>query len=187
LVLLIRDYSRARIIFGLRHSKELKMQRLCSLIGGFMLAACAFAGPMPPVNADSALYIVKVEPGISYDDVVTSLKVAAEGKNFVSPAVFPIGDHIRQRGQELQGILEVRTYCSLGIGAEVLRDYPEFAAFAPCRIAIYEKQGALYMALDRPTYALRHLGEVNQKARDAAREIEETLIWMMDKARKGEI
>lgn len=163
------------------------MRRLCTLIAGVFLVSCAVAGPMPPINPDSALYIVKVEPGVTYDDVVTSLKVAAEGKNFVSPAVFPIGEHIRQRGQEVQGILEVRTYCSLTIGAEVLRDYPEFAAFAPCRIAIYEKQGALYMALDRPTYALRHLGEVNQRARDAAKEIEDTLIWMMDKARKGDI
>ena len=163
------------------------MQRLCTFIAGVFLVSCAVAGPMPPVNPDSALYIVKVEHGVTYDDVVTSLKVAAEGKNFVSPAVFPIGEHIRQRGQELQGILEVRTYCSLSIGAEVLRDYPEFAAFAPCRIAIYEKQGALYMALDRPTYALRHLGEVNQQARDAAKEIEDTLIWMMDMARKGDI
>ena len=163
------------------------MQRLCTFIAGVFLVSCAVAGPMPPVNPESALYIVKVEPGVTYDDVVTSLKVAAEGKNFVSPAVFPIGEHIRQRGQELQGVLEVRTYCSLSIGAEVLRDYPEFAAFAPCRIAIYEKLGALYMALDRPTYALRHLGEVNQQARDAAKEIEDTLIWMMDKARKGDI
>lgn len=163
------------------------MQRACAFVLGFCVVACAAAAPMPPVNPDSALYIVKVEPGVTYDDVVTSLKVAAEGKNFVSPAVFPIGEHIKQRGQEVQGVLEVRTYCSLSIGAEVLRDYPEFAAFAPCRIAIYEKKGALYMALDRPTYALRHLGEVPQHVRDAAKEIEDTLIWMMDKARLGDI
>lgn len=163
------------------------MQRLCALVGGLLLVACAFAGPMPPVNPDSALYIVKVEPGVSYDDVVTSLQVAAEGKNFVSPATFPIGEHLKQRGLPVQGVLEVRTYCSLGIGAEVLMQHPEFAAFAPCRIAIYEKQGALYMALDRPTYALRHLENITQRDRAAAQEIEDTLIWMMDKARKGEI
>lgn len=152
-----------------------------------LLATNLSAAPLPPINPDSALYIVPVEPGVTYDDVVTSLQVAAEGKNFVSPATFPIGKHIRERGIPLQGVLEVRTYCSLGIGAEVLQDYPEFAAFAPCRIAIYEKQGALYMALDRPTYALRYLGEVNERARAAAQKIEDTLIWMMDKARKGEI
>jgi uncharacterized protein (DUF302 family) len=154
------------------------------------LSACATDGrpaPMPSVNPDNALYIVPVEPGVAHEDIVISLDSAAQGKNFVSPATFPIGEHIRERGQELQGLIEVRTYCSLGIGAEVLMEYPEFAAFAPCRIAIYEKQGRFYLALDRPTYALRHLGSVNQLARDAAQEMEDTLIWMMEKARKGEI
>lgn len=163
------------------------MKGLCMLILGLSLAWSVFADPMPPVNPDSALYIVKVEPGVSYDDVVTSLKVAAEGRNFVSPATFPIGEHLKQRGLPVQGVLEVRTYCSLGIGAEVLMQHPEFAAFAPCRIAIYEKKGALYMALDRPTYALRHVENITQRDRDAAQEIEDTLLWMMDKARKGEI
>lgn len=156
----------------------------------FMLltATCVQAvEPLPAVNPENALYIVKVEPGVSYDDVVTSLKSAAEGKNFVSPAAFPIGDHIRERGLPLQGVLEVRTYCSLGIGAEILLETPEFAAFAPCRIAIYEKQGDLYLALDRPTFALRHIPNHSPKAVQAAQQIEETLIWMLDKARKGEI
>lgn len=163
------------------------IQRVFALLTGLLFALSALSAPMPAIDPDNALYIVPVEPGVSYDDVLTSLKVAAEGKNFVSPATFPIGEHLQQRGQPLQGRLEVRTYCSLGLGAEILRDYPEFAAFAPCRIAVYEKQGAIYMALDRPTYALRHLKDVNPKARAAAQEIENTLIWMMDKARKGEI
>ncbi|HQR50748.1 MAG TPA: DUF302 domain-containing protein [Methylophilaceae bacterium] len=164
------------------------MKKLLILAGALWLGLLpASADSLPPVNPDKALYIVKVEPGVSYDDVVTSLKSAAEGKNFVSPATFPIGEHIRQRGLPLQGVLEVHTYCSLGIGAEILLEYPEFAAFAPCRIAIYEKQGNLYLALDRPTYALRHVDNVNQRARDAAQQMEDTLIWMLDKARKGEI
>lgn len=151
------------------------------------VAAVSAAEPMPPINPDSALYVVKVEPGISHADVVDSLKSAAAGKNFVSPATFPIGEHIKARGLPLQGLIEVHSYCSLGIGAEVLIEYPEFAVFAPCRIAIFEKHGALYLALDRPTFALRHLGEVSQHARDAAQRMEDTLIWMMDKARSGEI
>ncbi|MDR2875553.1 MAG: DUF302 domain-containing protein [Methylobacillus sp.] len=157
------------------------------LLASLLLILTACAAPHPRDNQESALYIVKVEQGVSYDDVVTSLKVAAEGKNFVSPGVYPLGEHLQQRGQQLQGRLEVRSYCNLGLGAEVFKDYPEFAAFAPCRIAIYEKNGALYMALDRPTRAVNALGKVPQHVRDAAEEIEKTLIWMMEKARKGDI
>ena len=41
--------------------------------------------------------------------------------------------------------------------------------------------------LTRPTYALRHIKGHSAKADQAAKQIEETLIWMMDKARNGEI
>ena len=149
--------------------------------------ACACAEPMPAIDPETPLYVVRVEPGVSHGDVVDSLKSAAEGRNFVSPATFLLGDHIRERGLPLKGVLEVRSYCSLGIGAEILLESPEFAVFAPCRIAIYEKQGQLYLALDRPTYALRHIKGHSAKAEQAAKQMEETLIWMMDKARKGEI
>jgi len=164
------------------------MQRLQILLIGLLTwMPLAYADAMPPIDPDTPLYIVKVEPGVSHEDVVDSLKSAAESKNFVSPATFPIGEHIRQRGLPLQGVLEVRSFCSLGIGAEILLESPEFAAFAPCRMAIYEKQGQLYMALDRPGYALRYIKGHSAKAEQAAKQIEETLIWMMDKARKGEI
>lgn len=156
------------------------------LITGLPLLAMA-AEPMPPIDPDSPIYEVKVEPGVGYDDVVTSLKVAADGKNFVSPASFPIGEHIKQRGLPLQGVMEVRTYCNLGTGAEIMLDHPEFSVFAPCRIAIYERQGKIYLALDRPTFDLKYIKNPTERAKKAAQQLEETLIWMLDKARKGDI
>lgn len=164
------------------------MQSLKVMVLGLLLCSRGLlADPLPPVDPDTPLYIVKVEAGVSYEDVVDSLKSAAASKNFVSPATFQIGKHIQERGLPLQGVLEVHSYCSLGIGAEILLESPEFAVFAPCRFAIYEKQGQLYIALDRPSYALRHVKGHSQKAEQAAKQMEETLIWMMDKARKGEI
>ena len=145
------------------------------------------AAPLPPIDPSSPIYEVKVEPGVSYDDVVLGMKVAAEGKNFVSPATFSVGDHIRERGLPLEGVMEVRAYCNLGLGAEIILDHPEFAVFAPCRIAIYEKQGELYLALDRPSFDLQYIKNPTERALKAAKELEETLIWIMDKARKGEI
>jgi uncharacterized protein (DUF302 family) len=164
--------------------------RVVSLIA--VLACLTMAGPLaaadlPPIDPDSPIYEVPVEPGVSYDDVVTSLKVAAEGKNFVSPATFPLGEHMKLRGLPVDGVLEVRSYCSLGVGAEILLDHPEFAVFAPCRIAIYQKQGNLYLGLDRPSYDLKYIRNPTARAQKAAQQLEDTLIWMMDKARRGDI
>ena len=164
------------------------MVRLLMMLAGcaWSVLACA-ASPLPAIDPESPLYLVQVEPGVSYDDVVTSLNSAAAEKNLVSPATFPIGEHMRQRNLPLEGVLEVRSYCSLGVGAEILLDHPEFAVFAPCRIAIFHKAGALYLALDRPTFDLRYIQNPTSRAREAAQQLEQTLIWIIDKARKGEI
>lgn len=150
------------------------------------LNACA-AAPMPPIDTSSAIYRVPVEPGVTYDDVVTSLKVISEGMNFVNPANFPIGDHIKQRGQSIEGVLEVRAFCNLSMGTEIFLDHPEFVVFAPCRIGLYEQKGQLYLAIDRPTYDLKSIKNPTPRAQKAAKELEETLIKIIEKARKGDI
>lgn len=165
--------------------------KIRNVLCGTLLACWAWiaaaAEPLPPVDPGTPIYEVKVEPGVTYEDVVLSLKVAAEGKNFVSPATFSVGDHIRQRGLPLQGVMEVRAYCNLGLGAEIVLDHPEFAVFAPCRIAIYERAGQLYLGLDRPGFDLKYIKNPTERAKKAAQELENTLIWILDKARKGEI
>lgn len=149
-------------------------------------AACATSA-MPAIDYSTAVYEVPVEPGVSYEDVVTSLKVTAEGMNFVNPANFPIGEHMKLRGLAPEGPLEVRAYCNLGMGAEIMLDHPEFVVFAPCRIAIYQRQGKLYLGLDRPTFDLKSIKNPTERAKKAAQELEDALISMMDKARKGDI
>ncbi|MCB5187266.1 DUF302 domain-containing protein [Methylobacillus caricis] len=152
-----------------------------------MPVAAQKAPPMPPVNPDSALYEVAVEPGVSYEDVVDSLKVVSEGENFVNPANLPIGEHLRARGQAPEGPLEVRAFCNLGLGAEIMLDHPEFVTFAPCRIAIYQRKGQLYLGLARPTFDLKSIHDPTPKAQKAAQELERILLHIIDKARQGDI
>ena len=97
---------------------------------------------VPGINPDSALYEVQVQEGVSYQDVVDSLKSISEGMNFVNPANFPIGEHMKLRDIDPQGIKEVHSYCNLAMGTEIILDHPEFLVFAPCRIALYEKPDA---------------------------------------------
>jgi uncharacterized protein (DUF302 family) len=159
---------------------------------------------MPAINYQSAIYEVAVQEGVSYNDVIDSLKSISQGQNFVNPANFPIGEHMQLRGQPPVGILEVRAFCNLSLGAEIMQDHPEFVVFAPCRIAIYEKlvvenqadsnKGAhhknqkrqLYLALDRPTFDLQSIQNPTPRAIKAAVALETQLIDMLDKVRKGD-
>ena len=94
---------------------------------------------MPSIDFTTAIYEVPVNDGVNYQEVVDSLKIVSEGMNFVNPANFPIGEHMKARGVDPQGIKEVHSFCNLSIGTEIILDHPEFLVFAPCRIALYEK------------------------------------------------
>lgn len=155
-----------------------------------LLVLCCLAGCATnhiPASRESSIYEVPVAPGVSYEDVLLSLKVASEGLNFVHPADFPIGEHLKQRGQAPEGPLEVHAYCSLGLGAEIMLDHPEFVVFAPCRIGIYQRQGQLYLGLARPTRDLENIRNPSPRAKKAAQELEAALMAIIEKARKGDI
>jgi uncharacterized protein (DUF302 family) len=144
------------------------------------------------VDKNSAIYEVVVNDGVSYQDVVDSLKSLSEGMNFVNPANFPIGEHMKLRGVDPQGVKEVHSFCNLSMGTEIILDHPEFLVFAPCRIALYEKLDAnkkskLFIGLARPTFDLKSIKNPTARAIKSAQQLEDALILLMDKARKGDI
>jgi len=146
---------------------------------------------MPAIDPGTAIYELPVNEGVSYQDVIDSLKSLSEGLNFVNPANFPIGEHMKLRGVDPQGMKDVRSFCNLSMGTEIILDHPEFLVFAPCRIAIYEKPDAnnklkLYIAMDRPTYDLKSIKNPTERARKSAQELETVLLEIMDRARKGD-
>ncbi len=161
--------------------------RKIALLSILFASTLQAAQPMPSIDLNSAVYMVPVEPEVSYEDVVTSLKVISEGMNFVNPANFPIGDHMKERGQAPQGALEVRSFCNLSMGTEIFLDHPEFVVFAPCRVGLFHKQGQLYLAIDRPTFDLKSIKNPTPRAQKAAQQLEDVLISIVEKARKGDI
>ena len=143
------------------------------------------------IDPNSALYEVAVKEGVTYQDVVDSLKSISEGMNFVNPANFPIGEHMKLRGIDPQGIKEVHSFCNLSMGTEIILDHPEFLVFAPCRIAIYEKPDAnkqlkLFIGLDRPTYDLKSIKNPTERAQQSAQQLEDALIKLMQRASEGD-
>lgn len=147
---------------------------------------------MPSIDLTTAIYEVPVSDGVSYQDVVDSLKTVSEGMNFVNPANFPIGDHIKARGIDPQGVKEVHALCNLSMGTDIILDHPEFLVFAPCRIALYEKLDSgkkpkLFLGLDRPTFDLKNIKNPTERAKKSAQQLEDALILLMSKARNGDI
>jgi uncharacterized protein (DUF302 family) len=169
--------------------------RCCIALLGLMMVACVTNQSQIPesgeIDPNSAIYEVAVKEGVSYQEVIESLKSIAEGMNFVNPANFSIGEHLQSRGIDPQGIKEVRSFCNLSMGTEIILDHPEFLVFAPCRIAIYEKPDAnnkrqLFIGLDRPTYDLKSIKNPTERAKQSAQQLEDELIKLIRKASVGD-
>lgn len=183
--------NKALMIFSL-----LIIINACSTVKPVAATKTQFIGTvragMPEIDPTTGVYALPVRDGVSYQDVVDSLKSVSEGMNFVNPANFPIAEHIKKRGVDPQGVKEVHSFCSLGLGTDIFMDHPEFLVFAPCRIAIYEKPDAqkklkLFIALARPTFDLKSIKNPTVRAQKAAQELETILLEIMDKASKGDI
>ncbi|HQN65218.1 MAG TPA: DUF302 domain-containing protein [Methylophilus sp.] len=147
----------------------------------------AMPNGLPPLDLDNAIYEVPVNPGLSHQDVVDSLKSVSQGMNFVTAANFNIAEQIKKRDIDPQGVKEVYAICNLSMGIEIMLDHPEFIVFAPCRLALYEKQGKLTLGLDRPTFDLKNIKNPSDRAKRSAQELEDALIRLMEKASKGDI
>jgi uncharacterized protein (DUF302 family) len=168
------------------------LKRTCMVMLAMLAISCSNKEIRVSESAqESAIYEVAVKDGVSYQEVVDSLKSISEGMNFVNPANFPIGEHMKLRGIDPQGIKEVYSYCNLSMGTEIILDHPEFLVFAPCRIALYEKPDEnnklkLFIGLDRPTIDLKNIKNPTERAKKSAQQLEDALIKLMQKASVGD-
>jgi uncharacterized protein (DUF302 family) len=81
----------------------------------------------------------KARPGITFDEVVDSMKLRANqinlkfvGANYISK------DFKAVLGDDQAPRVEVFSFCDIAVGREILRVIPEMVVFMPCRIAVME-------------------------------------------------
>lgn len=81
----------------------------------------------------------KAKPGLSFDDVVESMKLRANTLNFKLVGTNPMWKDIQAvLGDNTSPRMEVFQFCDIAAGREVMKMAPEAIAFLPCRIAVME-------------------------------------------------
>ncbi len=81
----------------------------------------------------------KAKPGLSFDDVVESMKLRANQLNFKLVGISPMWKDIRAVLEDTTTPrMEVYSFCDIAAGREVMSLAPEAIAFLPCRIAVME-------------------------------------------------
>ena len=81
----------------------------------------------------------KAKAGLSFDDVVDSMKLRANQLNFKLVGHSPMWKDIQVvLGDTEAPRMEVFHYCDIAAGREVMKYAPESIVFLPCRIAVME-------------------------------------------------
>lgn len=165
------------------------------LVGIFLLPGQALASApatsrpapvagMPAIPTNSPLYVVDVQKGVTPAQIKMGIETAAEGENMNLVGTLDIQQGLQQRGIKSNTPYVIYEVCNLVLGAKILKNMPEFGAFAPCKIVMYEQGGKLKLLTYLPTYALKYFPK-NPAAEKVAQELDRQIITIMKQAASG--
>jgi uncharacterized protein (DUF302 family) len=166
-----RDYQMNRILTPEERKRWLQM-------------AMPMMGSMVEVDAREAMnyFAVKypVKPGVSFDDVVESMKLRANQLNLKFVGNNQIWKQFRAvLKDDTAPRVEILSFCDIAVGRDLLRVIPEMAVFLPCRIAVMEDadKRIWVMTLDWDATRLDLAG----KQRDIKPELRKGVMAIRDK------
>jgi uncharacterized protein (DUF302 family) len=179
-----RDYQMNRILTPEEKNRWLQMAMP-------MMANVMQMDAREAINYFAVKYQVK--PGVSFDDVVESVKLRANKVNLKY-----VGSNLISK--DFQGVLndttaprvEVLSFCDIAVARDLLRIIPEIAVFLPCRIVVMEDadKQIWVMTLDWDATRLNLAGELSDitpELRRGVLDIREKLDNVMRAGANGEL
>jgi len=135
----------------------------------------------------------KAKPGLSFEDVVDSLKLRANALNFKF-----VGSNLMWKdfravlGDDTAPRVEVYSFCDIAVGRQLIKLIPEMSVFLPCRITVMEDadKNIWVLTLDWDVTWLDYAGTsmgITPELRDAAKEIRVKMDDMMRAAANGDL
>lgn len=124
--------------------------------------------------------IYQVKTDKSFDDAVMSLKEACASVGFGTLWQLNFKDKLHEKGLSFDDNFMILEVCNPVKAQKVLLEHREAGFFLPCKVAVYEKAGEVYMGMPKPTELMAMLG--SEALKSVAAEVESTLIEAIGKA-----
>ncbi|HHI81912.1 MAG TPA: DUF302 domain-containing protein [Rhizobiales bacterium] len=90
--------------------------------------------------AAATVWRTKVADGVSFDDVVQSIKTIAEERNIKSVGALPLGDQVGAMEGKPWRKLNIYLYCNPLTAKKMVEFDPAYAAYLPCRVSLVEDE-----------------------------------------------
>ncbi len=130
----------------------------------------------------SAFYTIKVKK--SFGGAVFDLKQAMISNDYVIVGVNPISQGIKNEGKKISK-LDVIEYCNLSYAYDILHGNKKFAAFMPCRIAVYKEGNYVVITGFLPSHSLRFFSHVTPLMRATALKVTHQMKDIINSVKNG--
>lgn len=143
-------------------------------------------GFLSPAHADPVLKR-PLQPGISFDEAVQSMKLRANTLNIKLVAELPLSKQVEATTGKPQRRMEIFQFCDAVTAKSMVEANIDFAAYLPCRIALIED------AQGKGWLVMVNLDEILGQYKLApdmfklAKSVRDTLLSIMDAGVKGDL
>ncbi len=95
---------------------------------------------------EATTWKVKVEDGVSIDDVIESMKIAANGHNIKNVGELPLYKEVESMSGKPYRHAQIFMFCNALTAAKMMDYKDAYSAYLPCRVALVEdKQGQAWL------------------------------------------
>lgn len=122
----------------------------------------------------------EVKTNKPFEEAVESLKASLKQKTFGVLWELNFKDKLKENGIDFGTNFKIFEVCNPKQASEVLSRNIEVGYFLPCKLVVYEKNGATYIGMMKPLELIKMMGE--DELADIAENVENTLISVIDDA-----
>ena len=137
--------------------------------------------------AESMVWRVPVEEGLTPEDVETSMLAVAAERNMAITGVFPLGEDIELKTDKPYRFIKIYTFCRSRVAADMLDYSDAYSSFMPCRIALIEDKQGKYWLYSMDMDPMIHGGAaLPEDLKNDALEIKDIMLDIMHRGAAGE-
>ncbi|UOF92403.1 DUF302 domain-containing protein [Fodinisporobacter ferrooxydans] len=122
-----------------------------------------------------------VETNQSVDDAVQALEASLKNRKFGVVWTMDVPAKLQEKGVDFDRSFKILEVCNPVEAKRVLTQNSLVGYFLPCKIVVYEEEGATKIGLPKPTFLMEVVNDPALK--EIAATIEQTLIAAIDEAK----
>lgn len=92
------------------------------------------------------MFIYKIVSNKSIEQIIEKVPAACDENKFALLQTYVYHEIVESKGFPIDRKVYIYEICQAKVAAAMLTDYPHFSIFMPCRISIYEDNGAVIIS-----------------------------------------